>query len=150
MDLLPIGEVARRFGVNSSALRYYEERGIVRPAARRGGKRMYGPEGLRRLAFSQITQRLGMSLDAAAAILDGPAERWRDVLGAQIGALDDLIARARDARDFLQHALDCPAAHPIRECEVLIGGLDRRAAGESLDRLVADHRREHLRWHGAG
>jgi DNA-binding transcriptional MerR regulator len=136
MDLLPIGEVARRFGLNSSALRYYEERGLVRPAARRGGKRMYGPDELRRLAFIQITQRLGMSLDDAGAILDGPAERWREVLGTQISALEDLVMRARQAQALLQHAMDCPAAHPIRECPVVIDTLDRRAAGEPLEQLV--------------
>ncbi|SRR6266545_25738 len=139
MDLLPIGEVARRLALNSSALRYYEERGLVRPAERRGGKRMYGQDELRRLAFIQITQRLGMSLDAAGAILDGPGERWREVLGAQIAELEDLITRAQQAQAFLQHAMDCKAAHPIRQCKVLIGALDRRAAGESLERLTAGY-----------
>lgn len=46
MDLVSIGEAARMVGINPSALRYYEERGLVRPAARHAGRRMYAPEQL--------------------------------------------------------------------------------------------------------
>ena len=60
MQLVPIGEAARRLGVNTSALRYYEERGLVTPA-RRAGRRVYGPGDLRRLAFIQVLQ--GETLD---------------------------------------------------------------------------------------
>ncbi|MFL6055001.1 MAG: MerR family transcriptional regulator, partial [Actinoallomurus sp.] len=68
MDLIPIGEAAKRLGMRTSALRYYEERDLVRPAARVQGKRVYGLQELRRLAFIQIAQRLGIGLDTAAAV----------------------------------------------------------------------------------
>jgi DNA-binding transcriptional MerR regulator len=67
VDLIPIGEAARKLGVSASALRYYDERGLLRPAARRGGRRVYGADELRRLAFIHIAQRLGISLDTTAA-----------------------------------------------------------------------------------
>ncbi|MGH3694213.1 MAG: MerR family transcriptional regulator [Pseudonocardiaceae bacterium] len=51
MDLISIGQAADRLGLNPSALRYYDERGLVTPAARRAGRRVYGLEELRRLAF---------------------------------------------------------------------------------------------------
>src|SRR4051794_669455 len=73
MELISIGEAARRVGLNASALRYYEERGLVRPAGRHGGRRMYGQNELRRLAFVQLLQRLGVGLDTAAAVLDWPS-----------------------------------------------------------------------------
>src|SRR6185503_9920439 len=114
MDLIGIGDAARLLGLNTSTLRYYDERGLVRPAVRQGGRRMYGPAELRRLAFVQALQHLGIGLDAAAVVLDGPAERWRPAVRERVAALDALIAQAREARDFLGHALDCPADHPVQ------------------------------------
>lgn len=139
MDLIPIGEAARKLGINASALRYYEERGLVRPAARHGGRRMYGPEELRRLAFIQIGQGLGLGLDAASAVLDQPGEQWRAVVRDQIARLEEIIARAKGAQDFLQHALNCPADHPVRECPYMIETLDRMLAGVTFAQLAAEH-----------
>jgi DNA-binding transcriptional MerR regulator len=139
MDLIPIGEAARMLGANASALRYYEERGLVRPTARRGGRRMYGTEELRRLAFVLLIQRLGLGLDTAAAVLDEPSQRWREVVERQIAVLTELIARAQGAQKFLAHALDCPAEHPVDECPVMIETLDDLLAGVSLDQLAARH-----------
>jgi DNA-binding transcriptional MerR regulator len=138
MDAVPIGDAARMLEINPSALRYYEERGLVRPA-RRAGRRVYGPEQLRRLAFIQILQRLGVGLDAASAVLDQPSEQWRGVVREQIAGLEDLIARASAAQSFLRHALDCPADHPVQECPFLIETLDRRLAGATFEQLAAEH-----------
>ncbi len=133
-----IGDAARLLGVNTSALRYYEERGLVRPV-RRGGRRMYSPDQLRRLAFIQAMQRLGVGLDAASAVLDQPSDRWRGTVREQITACDDLIARATEARRFLQHALECPADHPVQECPYLMETLDRRLAGATFEQLTGSH-----------
>ena len=57
MELVPIGEAARMLKVNASALRYYEERGLVKPACRVNGRRMYGRAELRRLAFEKDVDR---------------------------------------------------------------------------------------------
>ncbi|MGH3486661.1 MAG: MerR family transcriptional regulator [Actinopolymorphaceae bacterium] len=140
MDLLPIGEAASRLGMNASALRYYDEQGLVRPTARRGGRRMYGPEELRRLAFIQIMQRLGMSLDTASAVLDEPSDHWREVVREQISALEQLIAQAKGAQDFLHHAANCPAEHPVRECPYMIEALDRRIDGIPFEQLAEEQR----------
>jgi len=137
MELVTIGEAARMLALNTSALRYYEDRGLVAPE-RRGGKRVYGPEQLRRLAFIQLMQRLGVGLDAAAAMLDEPSEHWRAVVGEQIAALEDLIARANGARDFLQHALACPADHPVDQCPHMIEVLDKRVAGTSIEQIAEE------------
>jgi DNA-binding transcriptional MerR regulator len=139
MDLVTIGDAAGQLGINASALRYYEERGLVRPATRRGGRRMYGPEQLRRVAFIQVLRQLGISLDAAAAMLDEPGDQWRQVVRGQVDLLEQLIAQATGARDFLVHALSCPARHPVGECSYLTEVLDRRVAGASLEQLAAEH-----------
>lgn len=139
MELVPIGEAARRLGINASALRYYEERGLLRPTARQGGRRVYDSEQLRRLAFIQTMRQLGASLDSAAAVLDQPGDRWREAVRAQIDSFDELIARAAGARDFLRHALHCPADHPVRECPRMIEALDRRLAGTTVAEIAAEH-----------
>ncbi|MFB9237610.1 MerR family transcriptional regulator [Plantactinospora siamensis] len=133
MELVPIGEAAHRLGMNTSALRYYEERGLVRPAERRNGRRMYGPDELRQLAFVQVMQRLGMGLDVAAAVLEQPSDQWRSLLREQMAAFELLIARATAARGFLQHAIDCPAHHPVRQCPHLIETLDRQLRHTTAD-----------------
>ncbi len=139
MDLNPIGEAAGRLGMRTSALRYYEERDLVRPAARVNGKRSYGPEEMRRLAFLQLAQKLGIRLDAAAAVLDEPSERWRATVREQITELAELIARAKGAKDFLTHALRCPAEHPAQECPHMIDTLDRLLGGTTVEQLAAEH-----------
>lgn len=132
-----IGEAAQMLELNTSALRYYEDRGLVTPE-RRGGKRMYSRRHLRRLAFIQLMQRLGIRLDAAAAVLNEPSDQWRDVVREQITAIDELIARANGARDFLEHALACPTDHPVDQCPNMIGGLDKRLSGVTIEELAAE------------
>ena len=59
------------------------------------------------------------------------------ISGATWSALDELIARANGARDFLQHALACPADHPVDQCPDMIEALDKRLAGVTLEELAA-------------
>ena len=114
-DLLTIGDVARRAGVATSALRFYEEVGLVSPAERTaGGRRRYHRDVLRRVAFVRSAQRVGLSLDeiraALAALPDGrtptPADwsrlsrRWRSRLDEQIALLEAL-------RDDLDSCIGC-------------------------------------------
>jgi len=149
MELVGIGEAARLLGLNASALRYYEERGLVRPVARQRGRRMYDTAQLRRLVVVQLMQRLGVNLDAAAAILDEPSESWRTHLKDQIAGLEDLIGRATAARDFLAHAVDCAAEHPVEQCPQMIEILDRRLAGVSFEQLASEHGHGHA-WPPSG
>jgi DNA-binding transcriptional MerR regulator len=129
MDLIPIGEAAARIGLNTSALRYYDERGLVPVQTRQSGQRLYGLDELRRLAFIKIAHRLGIPLETAAAILDAPGEQWRETVREQIGALNDLIEKAQGAQTFLAHALNCPHAHPARDCPSMTAALDQLVAG---------------------
>ena len=139
MDLISIGEAATRLQMSPSALRYYDERGLVCPPARRAGRRMYGSEELRRLAFIKIVHRLGLPLETAAAVLDAPGPQWRDTVRRQIAQLDEVIAQAQGAQQFLTHALHCPTDHPARECPTMMGALDRLVDGVSVDQLAAEH-----------
>jgi DNA-binding transcriptional MerR regulator len=135
VDLISIGEAADRLGLRPSALRYYDERGLVAPPTRRAGRRMYGTDEMRRLAFLTIARRLGIPLDTAAAVLDEPGPDWRAAVREQIVELDRLAEQIRGARLFLDHALDCPTEHPTRDCPTMTTALDRFLAGITLEQL---------------
>jgi DNA-binding transcriptional MerR regulator len=139
MDHLTIGQAAERLGLKPSALRYYDERGLVPAPLRRAGRRMYGPDELRRLAFIKIGQRLGLPLDMAAQVFDAPGPQWRHAVQRQIEQLEELIVQARAAQRFLSHALHCPSDRPTRECAVMVAGLDRLVEGEPVEELIAEH-----------
>lgn len=139
MDLVPIGEAARLLGMNASALRYYEERGLVVPVTRSGGRRMYGRQELRRLVFLRTMQQLGISLDTAGAVLDAPGEEWRAAAAEQIDVLEELIHRAKAAQWVLRHAIECPAEHPARECEQWITMVDQLLEGYTFAQFAAEH-----------
>ena len=139
MDLIPIGQAAAQLGMSASALRYYDERKLVCPSARRAGRRMYAARQLRRLAFIKIANRLGLPVQTAAAVLDAPSPQWRQTVRQQIVELDEVIAQAQTAQIFLAHALNCPTEHPARECATMIATLDRLVAGTPIDRIAAEH-----------
>ena len=79
-ELLTIGEVARRSGVATSALRFYEQRGLIASERAGSGHRRYPRPVLRRIAFIIFAQRVGLSLEeirtrSFVAILDGRRAR---------------------------------------------------------------------------
>ena len=69
MTLLTIGELARRAGVAPSAVRYYEARGLIHSVRSSGNQRRFDQTTLRRVAFVQAAQRVGLSLDEIRAAL---------------------------------------------------------------------------------
>lgn len=126
---LPIGEVAERFGLNASTLRYYEEIGLLPAAERRGGRRHYGFAELKRLAFIQMFQEAGLvPLADVASLLDGHADRpnWHKVMEQQVVGLERQIERAQAAKQFLEHMASCPREDPVRDCPVIEELLEHR------------------------
>ncbi|MFF3917209.1 MerR family transcriptional regulator [Streptomyces sp. NPDC001852] len=126
-NLLPIGEVAARLGLTTSTLRYWEERGVLQPAARQSGRRLYGPEELRRIALIQIWQESGMmSLDEIATVLAGRTEtgHWRDTVRGRMAAIDEQIDRLTQAKAYLAHYLSCPRDHPADDCPMVSKEVD--------------------------
>jgi MerR family transcriptional regulator, redox-sensitive transcriptional activator SoxR len=111
-DLLSIGEVARRSGRAASAIRWYEEVGLLPPAVRRGGRRHYPPEILRTLAVVDTAQRAGLGLDEVRVLLDAPqgekaTERLREVAERRLPELVASIERAEVVRGWLEDAARC-------------------------------------------
>ena len=89
-DLLPIGEVARRSGVASSALRFYEERGLISSERAGSGHRRYPRPALRRIAFIVFAQRIGLTLDEIGSELAKlpPDQRPHVAIGRDSQPLD--------------------------------------------------------------
>jgi DNA-binding transcriptional MerR regulator len=107
-QLVPIDEVARRLGLRASAIRYYEERGLVDPTSRHSGRRWYGPTEIRRLAIIQYWQTFGrMSLGEIGEILAGSAatRQWTHIVEHRIEALRVQAERMEAARRHLEHVL---------------------------------------------
>jgi DNA-binding transcriptional MerR regulator len=118
-DLVPIDEAARRLGLRASAIRYYEERGLVQPSARRAGRRWYSPADLRRLAIIGYWQRTGqMSLEEIGEILAGPAASrgWAQIVQERIEALRLQAEQVNAAREHLEHVLSHHRDSPPDGC----------------------------------
>ncbi|ONI77799.1 hypothetical protein ALI144C_30645 [Actinosynnema sp. ALI-1.44] len=114
-----IGETARKLGVAVSALRYWDERGVVAPAARKSGNRYYGEEELHRLAVAKMLQDTGLlSLEEITTIVRGPADRdsWRAAINARLTAIHAQQERLATAEAFLNHFLRCPNDDPAAGC----------------------------------
>ena len=127
--MLTIGEVARRSGVATSTVRYYERRGLLAADERRAGQRRFRATTLRRLVFIGMLQDAGLSLDDIAGVLDAPdVDAWKAIGSRRLAVLDAEIDRLQRARDYLAGALLCRYDHPCTDCEVMGAEIDRRLA----------------------
>ncbi len=123
--LLTIGEVARRAGVRASAIRYYEEAGLLEEPERVGGKRRYDEEALRRLALIGSAKRAGFTLGEIRTLLHGfptgtgAAQRWQALASEKLVEVDEAIAQLRQTRGLLEEALRCECAS-LDECARLL------------------------------
>jgi MerR family transcriptional regulator, redox-sensitive transcriptional activator SoxR len=113
-DLLTIGEVARRSGVAASALRFYEERGLIASERAGSGHRRYPRPVLRRIAFIVFAQRIGLTLEeigAELAKLPGdraPTRRdWARLSSGWTARIDDRIAELRRLKVGLTECIGC-------------------------------------------
>jgi MerR family redox-sensitive transcriptional activator SoxR len=110
---LTIGQLARQFGLNPSAIRYYERTGILPAAERVSGRRHYGPDAVRRLEVLEAAKHAGFTLDEARLLMQRteagtPAfEAVRDLAQRKLPDVDALIARAQEMRTWLLVATDC-------------------------------------------
>ncbi len=112
--LLTIGEVSRRSGVASSALRFYEERGLIASERLGSGHRRYPRPVLRRVAFIVFAQRVGLSLDEIGAELASlPADRaptrrdWSRLSQGWRERIDERIAELERLRVGLTDCIGC-------------------------------------------
>ena len=113
-DELTISEVSRRSGVAASALRYYEDRGLIRSQRAGSGHRRYPRPVLRRIAFIVFAQRVGLSLDEIGGELAKlPPDRapnrrdWSRLSSTWSARIDDRIAELERLRRGLTECIGC-------------------------------------------
>lgn len=111
MAVLDIGQVVARSGVAASALRFYEQRGLIAPVGRNGLRRMFDASVLDRLALIALGRAAGFSLDEIAGMLplQGQPQIDRTLLTAKADELDRMIRRLSTMRDGLRHTAACKA-----------------------------------------
>jgi MerR family redox-sensitive transcriptional activator SoxR len=112
--LMTITEVSRRSGVAASALRFYEDRGLIRSERSGSGHRRYNRAVLRRIAFIVFAQRMGLTLDEIAVELAKlPANRvpehtdWEKLSGEWTRRIDERIAELERLRAGLTRCIGC-------------------------------------------
>jgi DNA-binding transcriptional MerR regulator len=137
---IDIAEVARRSGLPASALRFYEEKGLIKATGRRGMRRVFDEGVVDRLALIALGRLAGFSLDEIARMFapDGRLRIDREKLTAKAGELDKTIRRLSAMRDGLRHAAACSAPSHL-ECPhfrriVQLAGSGRLGAVEEVPR----------------
>ena len=127
---MDISEVAKRSGVPASTLRYYEEKGLIRSVGRRGLRRVFGANVLKRLALIALGRSAGFSLDEIGRMLgsDGRPQIDRQLLADKAEALDSAIRQLSAMRDGLRHAAVCSAPSHM-ECPTFRRLLGLAASG---------------------
>jgi MerR family transcriptional regulator, redox-sensitive transcriptional activator SoxR len=113
-ELLTIGETARRSGVAASALRFYEERGLISSERAGSGHRRYPRPVLRRIAFIVFAQRVGLSLEEIGAELGklpphgAPNRRdWSRLSATWTARIDERIDELERLRAGLTECIGC-------------------------------------------
>jgi MerR family transcriptional regulator, redox-sensitive transcriptional activator SoxR len=104
---MKISELARQVGLQSSAIRYYEQLGLLPPPERVGGQRRYDTTALYRLAIIQRARQLGFTLEEIRQLFFGfrpvtrASHRWRALSRKKLAELDQLMANIKSVRRLL-------------------------------------------------
>jgi DNA-binding transcriptional MerR regulator len=127
---LDIADVSQRSGIPASALRFYEQKGLITSVGRRGLRRQFDAGVLERLAVIALARAGGFSLDEIALMFapDGRLRLDRQKLKAKAEELDRTIRELSAMRDSLRHAAACPARTHM-ECPTFRRFLRAAASG---------------------
>jgi DNA-binding transcriptional MerR regulator len=128
---LTIGELAKRTGLATSALRYYEELGLLPAPGRVSGQRRYPESAVGLVGMILLLQDVGFSLGESKAFLASrtPADDgWHSLAHRKLADLDEQIAKAQTAKEAIAHALQCPH-DDIATCPTFTKVIAARLAG---------------------
>jgi MerR family redox-sensitive transcriptional activator SoxR len=123
MKSLSIGEVARKTGIRTSALRFYEEAGILPEPARVNGRRIYEADAIRRMDVLRFAPQAGFTLEEIKTLFHGfGAEtplsvRWKALVRAKLAELDVLATRIQRMRLALRVGLKCGCVR-VEDCSL--------------------------------
>jgi MerR family redox-sensitive transcriptional activator SoxR len=125
MEELAIGEVARRAGIQPSALRYYESIGLMPAPKRVSGRRRYDQRTVQMLKVVQLAQSAGFKVAEIQTLLHGfapdtpPAARWQPLARQKLCELDALIARVQQMKRVLETGLNCGCLR-LEDCAIVL------------------------------
>ena len=146
-ELLPIGALAARTGLSVSAIRFYEDKGLLEPIRTGGGQRRFLRSDIRRLSFVLIAQRIGLTLpEIAVALGQLPQGRtptladWGRISGGFTRLLDTRIAALTRMRETLDGCIGCGCLS-LKKC-ALYNADDRAARSGSGPRYAFGDRFE--------
>jgi MerR family redox-sensitive transcriptional activator SoxR len=133
MPGLLIGEVSRRTGLSTSALRYYEKAGLLPPQARLSKRRRYDQHILGRIRIILLARDAGFTVEETRTFLGGyplgatPAARWRAMAEQKLVELDALMARIVQMKAILEASFRCECKQ-LDDCERLMAAKTSRCA----------------------
>lgn len=142
MRPLLIGEVARRTGIRTSALRYYERAGIVPPSARISGRRHYDAATIRHIEVLLFAQQAGFTLQEIKTLFHGfgaetpLSQRWRSLARKKLEELEIFTKRIKQMRRALELGLKCGCIR-IEDCSLIAADVlksGRRAGAKPANR----------------
>ena len=124
---LMIGDLGRRTGTKVNTIRFYEEVGLLpEPARTASGRRTYGEDDLRRLAFIRHARKLGFGTDMIRSLLNLAAqpehgcEAARDIAKRHLAEVDARIGSLESLRTELDRMVSgCPGHRPVAQCAIL-------------------------------
>jgi MerR family redox-sensitive transcriptional activator SoxR len=113
---MKIGELAKRTGLNASAIRYYESQGLLPAPHRTGGQRRYPEQAVHRVLLIRYAGDMGFTLSEIKLFLGGLREnvpvgpRWKRLASRKIHEVEQSIERSLELKSLLQHLLQCRCA----------------------------------------
>jgi DNA-binding transcriptional MerR regulator len=136
---LSIGELSELTGVPTTTLRYYDERGLVRPAARAAGRRRYAASAVRDVGVIVFFREIGFSLTEIGRFIAGGRQRQQEMIDRKLAELAEQQHRIEVARTALEHGRQCPASEPMK-CSRFWSIIEARQRGLPLEE---SHARAH-------
>lgn len=129
-ERLTISAFARAVGLTPSALRFYDDAGLLAPATvdERNGYRYYDDSQRRRAVLVRRMRELDVPLVTMRAVLDGPPEQAERLLAEHVSRLSERAERARAAVDGILRALRAPSAEPAAVTTFTVGGAELAGA----------------------
>src|SRR5215510_3260568 len=142
---LGIGELGRRTGLATSALRYYERVGLLAPDGRANGRRYYGPASAERIALIRLCQDAGFTLAEVRAFVAAGSRRnssWKRLMEGKLLELEASIAQTKRAKALIERALAC-RHRELAMCPKFRAALEARLSlpgADSVHSGTAKHR----------
>jgi len=122
MPVMTISQIAQKLDLRASAIRYYEQIGILEPVRRVSGQRRYDEAALYRLAVLRRAQQAGFTLDEVRQLFSGfsattpVSKRWKKIAERKLVALDQKIAQIESMRRLLKKLVACCDCETVERC----------------------------------